>query len=218
MSNVITVNIFELIIYVAFNLSWIKFKNSDFGFMITYYGHVTLPKAITISASHQFTDVKSSVSSSELQLLQTEKSLNPAQRSRAHSLRGMHWDHFAGALSIEECSVHSVQKDSSSFSDKLILPTFYFSCLGFRDFSWLSINCLLHLTGLARASTSASNATFTEVSFKTAPSLVFWQRFFWKGFDFRRVTWYILLSEDDRTLLEPDVEGSLLTSKFEFEM
>jgi hypothetical protein len=36
MSNVITVSILELIIYAAFDLSWIKHKNADFGFIITY--------------------------------------------------------------------------------------------------------------------------------------------------------------------------------------
>jgi hypothetical protein len=37
MCNAITFIIFELIIYSAFNMSWIKNKNTDFGFMITYY-------------------------------------------------------------------------------------------------------------------------------------------------------------------------------------
>jgi hypothetical protein len=35
-TNVITIFIFELIIYAAFNLSWTKHKNAHFGFMITY--------------------------------------------------------------------------------------------------------------------------------------------------------------------------------------
>jgi hypothetical protein len=32
----IIVTVFELIIYAAFNLCWIKHKYADFGFMITY--------------------------------------------------------------------------------------------------------------------------------------------------------------------------------------
>jgi hypothetical protein len=71
MSNVITVNIFEFIIYAAFNLSWTKNKIADFGFMITYLGYITLSKAITTSASHQATDVKSSVSSTDFQVAET---------------------------------------------------------------------------------------------------------------------------------------------------
>jgi hypothetical protein len=43
----------------------------------------------------------------------------------------------------------------------------------FRPFSWLSLNNLLRLTGLERASTSASNAAFTGVSIKTALTLGF---------------------------------------------
>jgi hypothetical protein len=35
-SNMITVTIFQLIIYTAFNLSWINNTNADFAFMITY--------------------------------------------------------------------------------------------------------------------------------------------------------------------------------------
>jgi hypothetical protein len=58
MCDVINVVIFELIIYDAFNLSLIKNKNADFGFMITYERCITLSKAITITASHQSIEVK----------------------------------------------------------------------------------------------------------------------------------------------------------------
>jgi hypothetical protein len=73
-----------------------------------------------------------------------------------------------------------------------------------------------------RAPASYSNATFTGVSVKTAPTLVFCLRFclsataFGKSFDFRKVTWCGMVSEDDRPLRKPDVEVRLLTSKFEF--
>jgi hypothetical protein len=48
-----------------------------------------------------------------------------------------------------------------------------FSCLVFCFFSYLSLNNLLHLTDLARASTSASIANFGGVSVKTALPLLF---------------------------------------------
>lgn len=38
MSDVIAVNLIELIINATFNLSWIKNKNSDFGFVILIKG------------------------------------------------------------------------------------------------------------------------------------------------------------------------------------
>jgi hypothetical protein len=81
-----------------------------------------------------------------------------------------------------------------------------------------------YLTVLVRASASASNATFTEVSVKTTLTLLSYLRLslspsaFGKGLISAGLTWCILLSEVDRPVFKPDVEGWLLTSKFEFEV
>jgi hypothetical protein len=87
----------------------------------------------------------------------------------------MHWNHFVGALDIEGgFSTH----DSSPSSEESNIGTFLFNFLGFRFFSWLSLNNLLHLTSLACAPALASYATFTGVSAKTAPSRLFCLRLF----------------------------------------
>jgi hypothetical protein len=61
-SNVITFFIFELTIYAAFNLSWIKNTNAYSGFTFTSTGYMMVSKAITAIASHGSTDVNLSIS------------------------------------------------------------------------------------------------------------------------------------------------------------
>jgi hypothetical protein len=91
--------------------------------------------------------------------------------------------------------------------------------LGFHDISWLSLNSLLHLTGLARASTSASNAMFSGLSVKTAATVQFSlsASAFGKELISARLTSYWLLSVDGRPVFKSDVEGWLLIFKFQFE-
>jgi hypothetical protein len=48
-----------------------------------------------------------------------------------------------------------------------------FNCLGLREFSWLSLNKLLYLTGLARASNSALQCSLIAVLVKTVLTLAF---------------------------------------------
>jgi hypothetical protein len=85
----------------------------------------------------------------------------------------LHWNHVTGAPDVGQGFAHSVQKDSSSSVQQSTALTVLFSYLGFSDVSWLSLNNLLHLAGLACASTSASIATFTGVPAETALSFVF---------------------------------------------
>jgi hypothetical protein len=75
----------------------------------------------------------------------------------------VHWNHFVGALDFHTFST----KYSSSSSDETTLRTFFFIYLDSRDSTWLSLNNLLHLTDLTRASASASNASFIGVLEKT---------------------------------------------------
>jgi hypothetical protein len=68
-------------------------------------------------------------------------------------------------------------KVSSTSSGESAIGTFFFSYLGFREFSWLSLNILLHLTRFTRFYSSPSNSSFMGVSVKIASTLVFCLRF-----------------------------------------
>jgi hypothetical protein len=73
----------------------------------------------------------------------------------------------------------------------------------FTGLLFLSLNNPLHLTGLAREPTSASNATFTGASAKTELSFLFCLRFslsasaFGKGLFSIGNIWYRYLSENE---------------------
>lgn len=53
----------------------------------------------------------------------------------------MRWNRFVGVLDIKLSSAHSVQQDLSSSADEWTLRTLFL--IGW-DFSWLSVNNLLH--------------------------------------------------------------------------
>jgi hypothetical protein len=59
--------------------------------------YTSVYKAITLIASHPSTDVKSSISSSELQLLRTHKSLNQEKRECSHLLQAVKWNNLVGS-------------------------------------------------------------------------------------------------------------------------
>jgi hypothetical protein len=61
-----------------------------------------------------------------------------------------------------------------------------FLLFSFRQFSWLLLNNLLHLTSLVRASVSVTNGIFAVVSLKPTPTLVFCRFNFRKGADSKR--------------------------------
>jgi hypothetical protein len=130
----------------------------------------------------------------------------------------INWKHFVGALDIELGFTHLIQKDLSSSPDQSTLRTFFFICLGFRDFTWLSLNNLLHLTGLVCVSASASNAAFTGVSVKTALTPLFCLQFSLSAYASIQCPISTgLICCRLKLMLKPRVEGWLLTCKFEFE-
>lgn len=87
----------------------------------------------------------------------------------------MHWNRFVGVLDIKLSSPYSVQQDLPSSADEWTLRTLILiGC----NFSRLSVNNLLHLTGLARLYWSINQKNARPCSLSVI--------LLWKGLDFNR--------------------------------
>jgi hypothetical protein len=149
---VITFTILKFIIYwySTFNLSWIKNKNSDFGVMITYqryaYSIIQIDYSYRIAFIYRREIVSIGIRSAGATNREVTESratvMGPFITSSALEqlcIGSGHWTNFR---------IFNI-KVSSTSSDESNVRTFFFSCLGFREFSWLSLNSLLHLIGFA---------------------------------------------------------------------
>jgi hypothetical protein len=112
-SSVTTVAILESVQHAAFNLSWTENASADSGFMSTSSGCTQYPHVYTTS-----------VTSSEVQLLQTRTPLNPEERPWAQCYsnaleplrRGSgRWAGSSHAVQMDSFSFYSSQRLEQSF-------------------------------------------------------------------------------------------------------
>jgi hypothetical protein len=91
-----------------------------------------LSKTITATASHQSEGVKSSVLSSELQLIKNTEVAESGAKGWDNLLHELHWNHSVVILTLEKVS-HNQYKNIQIPLQKSKLFNHFFNCFDFRD-------------------------------------------------------------------------------------